>query len=75
MGGLLGLLIGFLLSYTLSQTPFDGGEFLSVETFPVNMQLKYYVFGMLFGIISTLLAGYFPARKASKIDPVNILRG
>ncbi|HYG49751.1 MAG TPA: ABC transporter permease [Flavobacteriales bacterium] len=75
MGGLLGLLIGFLISLALSNTPFDGGEFLSVDTFPVNMQVKYYIFGMMFGVISTLLAGYFPARKASKIDPVNILRG
>ncbi|HLP12510.1 MAG TPA: FtsX-like permease family protein [Flavobacteriales bacterium] len=75
LGGLLGLLLGFIFSYALSQTPFDGGEFLSVDTFPVNMQLKYYIFGMMFGVVSTLLAGYFPARKASKIDPVNILRG
>lgn len=75
MGGLLGLMIGFIISYILSQTPFNGGEFLSVETFPVNMNIKYYLFGMTFGVVSTLLAGYFPARKASKIDPVNILRG
>ncbi len=75
MGGLMGLLLGFILSYLLSQTPFDGGEFLAVDTFPVNMQLKYYIFGLWFGVVSTLLAGYFPARKASKIDPVNILRG
>jgi lipoprotein-releasing system permease protein len=74
-GGLLGLLLGFVLSYTLSKTPFNGGEFLSIDTFPVNMDPKFYVFGIVFGIITTVLAGYFPAKKASKIDPVKILRG
>ncbi len=75
MGGLAGLSLGFGISYLLSITPFDAGEFLSVETFPVNMDVKFYVFGLLFGILTTIFAGYFPARKASKIDPVNILRG
>jgi lipoprotein-releasing system permease protein len=75
LGGVIGLIFGFSLSYALSKTPFDGGEFLSVETFPVNMDPKFYIFGLLFGIVTTVLAGYFPARRASKIDPVRILRG
>ncbi len=75
MGGIAGLSLGFILSYTLSKTPFDAGEFLSVDTFPVNMDPKFYIFGLLFGVLTTILAGYFPSRKASKIDPVAILRG
>lgn len=75
MGGTAGLVFGFLLSYAVSKAPFDGGEFLSIDTFPVNIDPKFFVFGMVFGIITTLLAGYFPSRKAAKIDPVQILRG
>lgn len=75
MGGVAGLSLGFVLSYILSITPFDAGEFLSVETFPVNMDPKFYVFGLVFGVLTTIFAGYFPSRKASKIDPVVILRG
>lgn len=75
MGGTVGLCLGYVISYILSITPFDAGEFLSVETFPVNMDPKFYLFGLMFGILTTIFAGYFPARKASKIDPVNILRG
>ncbi|GAB4025124.1 ABC transporter permease [Spirosoma koreense] len=74
-GGLLGLAIGFGLSYLLSITPFDAGDFLSIKTFPVIFAGKYYILGLLFGIITTVLAGFFPSRKAAQVDPVSILRG
>jgi lipoprotein-releasing system permease protein len=74
-GGLLGLGIGFGLSYLLSITPFDAGDFLSIKTFPVIFAPKYYGMGLLFGIVTTVLAGYFPSRKAAQVDPVSILRG
>ncbi|GAB3899149.1 ABC transporter permease [Larkinella knui] len=75
LGGLLGLLIGFTLSYLLSITPFNTGDFITIKTFPVIFEPKYYGMGILFGLITTVLAGYFPSRKASKVDPVSILRG
>lgn len=75
LGGLLGLLLGFGISYALSITPFDAGDMLSLKTFPVIFKAQYYVMGLAFGVITTILAGYFPSRKAAKIDPVAILRG
>ncbi|WP_266367179.1 ABC transporter permease [Tellurirhabdus rosea] len=75
MGGVLGLLIGFGLSYLLSITPFDAGDFMSLKTFPVLFDPKYYVMGLVFGVTTTVLAGYFPSKKASAVDPVAILRG
>ncbi len=74
-GGLLGLLIGFGLSYSLSVTPFDTGGMLDIKTFPVIFKAKFYVMGLLFGLITTILAGYFPSKKAAQVDPVAILRG
>lgn len=74
-GALMGLILGFLLSYGLSTLPFDAGEFLDMKTFPVNFNPKYYLFGIVFGIITTILAGFFPSRRAGRIDPVAILRG
>lgn len=75
LGALLGVLIGFGLSYLLSITPFEAGDFLAIETFPVKFDPKYYLMGVVFGVITTILAGYFPSKKASRIDPVAILRG
>ncbi|HYG14764.1 MAG TPA: ABC transporter permease [Bacteroidia bacterium] len=74
-GALLGLVIGYMVSYFLSTLPFDGGEFLDMEHFPVAFMFKHYAFGVGFGVVTTFLAGYFPARKAARVDPVKILRG
>jgi lipoprotein-releasing system permease protein len=34
-----------------------------------------YVYAFGFGLATTFVAGYLPARKASRIDPVEIIRG
>ena len=74
-GGILGLLIGFTFSYILSRTPFPEGTFFRIDTFPVNFKTQHYTLGIAFGFLTTLFAGFFPARKASRIDPVKIIRG
>jgi lipoprotein-releasing system permease protein len=75
LGALVGMLLGFIFSYLVSRAPFDGGEFLSIDHFPVNFDPIYYLVGVVFAFITTLFAGYTPAKKASKVDPVAILRG
>jgi lipoprotein-releasing system permease protein len=75
MGGLLGLLIGFGFSYLLSRTPFPAGSFFRISTYPVNFLPQHYIMGVLFGFFTTLFAGFFPSLKASRIDPVRIIRG
>lgn len=74
-GGLLGLGIGFFFSYLLSITPFPAGEFFRIDTFPVNFNPLHYFIGLFFGFLTTLFAGWFPSKKAAKIDPVAIIRG
>lgn len=74
-GGLLGLLIGWFFSFVLSRTPFPAGEIVRMSTFPVNFKLVHYASGLFFGFLTTLFAGYFPSRKAAKVDPVSIIRG
>ncbi|MFT7198134.1 MAG: lipoprotein-releasing system permease protein, partial [Marinoscillum sp.] len=47
----------------------------TVETYPIRYNPKFYVIGAVFSLITTYLAGYFPSKKASRIDPVDIIRG
>lgn len=75
VGGAMGLVFGFGLSALIGEIPFDTPSLPTVKTYPINYNPRYYLIGAVFSIITTYLAGYFPSKKASKIDPVDIIRG
>lgn len=75
VGGLMGLLSGFLLSLLIDQIPFHTPSLPTVTTYPVNYNPGFYIIGIAFSVVTTFLAGFFPARRASQIDPVVIIRG
>lgn len=75
IGGLLGLLVGYLLSLGINQIPFTTAAMPTVKTYPINYNPVFYIIGLVFALFTTFLAGLFPARKAGKIDPVIIIRG
>jgi lipoprotein-releasing system permease protein len=75
LGGILGLILGFGLSLAIDQIPFNTAALPTIKTYPINYNPRFYVIGAVFSIVTTYFAGYFPSRKASKIDPVIIIRG
>ncbi|PWJ58919.1 lipoprotein-releasing system permease protein [Dyadobacter jejuensis] len=74
-GGVLGLMLGFGLSLLIDQVPFTTASLPTITTYPVNYSLAFYAIGTSFSLITTFLAGWFPSRKASQVDPVVIIRG
>lgn len=74
-GAIMGEILDFILAYSLSRVPFPHNDFISLKFFPVIFNPNHYLFGMLFGLITPFVAGLMPSLKASKIDPVVILRG
>jgi lipoprotein-releasing system permease protein len=72
IGGLVGLVLGNIIVQILDSVPFN---IATLTTLPVDYKLRDYILAFLFGVIITLIAGYLPSRKASKVDPVEILRG
>lgn len=75
IGGILGLVLGYFVSALIDRTPFNSHAIPNMDTYPVNYNPTYYFIGIAFAMVSTYFAGYFPSRKAGKIDPVDIIRG
>lgn len=74
-GGVLGLLLGFFFSNIIDLIPFNTSALPTIKTFPIQYNPVFYIIGITFALITTFIAGLFPALKASKIDPVEIIRG
>ena len=74
-GGVFGLLFGFAFTVIIDNIPFNTASLPTISTYPINYDPLFYIIGISFAIITTGIAGFFPAMKASKIDPVEIIRG
>jgi len=72
LGGVVGLLLGYLVSGIINSIPF---EVASIQTLPMAYRWTDYVSAFCFGLMTTIVAGLLPAMKASKVDPVEIIRG
>jgi putative ABC transport system permease protein len=66
LGGILGVLLGITLGNILSRFVFK------IEAFV--MPWMWIMIGMIVCIAVGLLSGYYPAHKASKLDPIESLR-
>ncbi|MBK9271231.1 MAG: ABC transporter permease [Saprospiraceae bacterium] len=75
IGGMVGMIFGFLLSSLIDRVPFNTEALPTIKTFPVNYDPAFYILAFVFSFLTTYWAGLFPSRKASKMDPVGIIRG
>ncbi|WP_298392266.1 FtsX-like permease family protein [Flavobacterium sp.] len=75
VGGVFGLIFGFVFSSIIDIIPFETASLPTIKTYPINYNPLFYVIGIVFALLTTIIAGLFPALKASKIDPVEIIRG
>jgi lipoprotein-releasing system permease protein len=68
-------LLGYTLSSIIDRIPFITPALPSIKTYPIDYNPAFYIIGTTFAIITTYIAGWLPARKASQVDPVVIIRG
>lgn len=72
IGGMVGVAVGGLISGVINHIPF---EIAGLDTLPMAFRKSDYLSAFGFGLLTTFVAGYLPARKASLVDPVDIIRG
>ena len=75
LGSMLGIPLGCALMYSLGQvklTPPGGTEDVNL---PVDWSWPQFAIAIGFAMIAAIIAAYLPARKASHVEPVDILRG
>jgi lipoprotein-releasing system permease protein len=72
--GIIGTIMGFLLSsliVNLLSRIYIGAD---IGYFPIHFELSVSMTGVGVGLLVTFFAGFIPARKAAKVDPVAIFR-
>jgi lipoprotein-releasing system permease protein len=74
-GGILGLILGLGLSRLIDTIPFETEALPTITTYPIVYNLTDYLIGLVFALLCTFIAAYFPSKKARAIDPVQIIRG
>jgi lipoprotein-releasing system permease protein len=73
-GAIVGWALGYLLTYGMGSIRFDD-PFSDHHTIPMLYSMKHYLLATTVAVLSSLVAGYFPARAAARLHPVDILRG
>ncbi len=78
MIGLIGALAGWALGYILTRalgTVEIRNPMIDATRLPLAYSFLHYAMAAGVALTSSLVAGYFPARKAAKVYPVEIIRG
>ena len=60
----LGIIIGVAVSYLIG----------SLASLPSAITAQSIVLGLLFGVVTTTIAGFYPASRAARLDPIEALR-
>ncbi|MEY4591653.1 MAG: hypothetical protein RIR18_548 [Pseudomonadota bacterium] len=74
-GTVLGWGVGFGITELLSSIRFDMEGFIRSQGFILNRGWPPYFIAAGFALVASTVAAYLPARKAARIDPVEIIRG
>lgn len=75
IGSVLGLLLGKLAVEGLRRLPIQMEGLVKAEGLLMSEHLSQYITAFIAAIVVTVVAGVYPARRAAKYDPVEVIRG
>ncbi|MEL6962069.1 MAG: ABC transporter permease, partial [Pseudomonadota bacterium] len=76
--GLAGTVIGWVLGYSLSRALGSiefKSPFVDSTSIPIDYDIAHYLIATAVALFASAIAGYLPAKKASRVHPVDIIRG
>jgi len=73
-GAIAGWALGYLLTYGMGLIRLSD-PLSDAKNIAVMYSAKHYLLATTVALLSSLVAGYFPARAAARLHPVDILRG
>ena len=75
-GTLIGWALGFAMVYALSLVRFElSATGQEMTRLPIAWSMLHYAIASAFALGSAAVAGYLPARRAARANPVDIIRG
>ena len=78
MIGVLGLMLGWVFGYAMTwgmQQIEIKSPFMDSNHLPVLYSMRHYLVAGGVALTASVVAGFFPARKAAAVQPVDIIRG
>lgn len=75
IGSFLGVPLGMLFMSLLGLIRFKPPGASQMINMPIDWGLQQFLIAITFAMCASIFAGYFPSRKAGKVQPVDILRG
>ncbi|AXS39436.1 ABC transporter permease [Breoghania sp. L-A4] len=74
-GSLFGWALGYVLCLALSTVQFQIPGTTDSTFLPIYFTITHYLIASGFALASAGIAGYLPARRAARLNPVDIIRG
>ncbi|WP_417666601.1 ABC transporter permease [Roseibium sp.] len=75
LGAVAGCALGYSLSSYLATIRFEFSVGQEMTHLPIYFSPLHYAIASALALFSSSIAGYFPARRAAKLNPVDIIRG
>ena len=75
----LGVILGWITAaagtYGLSKIPLRIRGIFAADTFVVHWDISHYIWAGIIATIVITIAAYFPARRAARLEPGDVIRG
>jgi lipoprotein-releasing system permease protein len=75
VGALLGCLLGFAVTYAVSQYPLPITGIFTTHKFLVEWSRWHYIQAVTVSVVTVMVASLVPSRRAARLEPGDIIRG